>query len=77
MTMKTLDIQIPREEVIAIVFVVAFCVAVGAVVGWGARSVSTRDKYLSAMAARYLTEQEYYQVQINQIIREGSREDRK
>jgi len=48
-----------KDEVM-ITLVVLFFVAIGCVIGWGARCVSTNDKYLRATAERFLATAAYY-----------------
>lgn len=48
------------KEEFAVCMVVLFFVAVGCVIGWGARTVSTNDRYLRATAERFIAAAAYY-----------------
>lgn len=69
--------QVPREELIAIVFFAMFFMFIGAVGGYWGRAVSSRDKFLVATAIKAFTEADLKQQQINQIINEGSKDLKK
>lgn len=65
--------RITREEVAVITLFALICFVLGAVSGWSTRVVSSRDKFLVSTAQKHFSEAEYYQAQINQIIKEGSK----
>jgi hypothetical protein len=64
--------KIPREEIIAIVVFFFVSALIGAAAGYGARYISSRDRWMISQVERNQSEQEYYQKQIAQIVTEGS-----
>jgi hypothetical protein len=60
-----------REEIIAVVGSIVFILFVGSCIGWVARAVSTRDKYLIATAERFFAERDYYAGEYQKIMNEN------
>jgi predicted negative regulator of RcsB-dependent stress response len=62
-------------EELAVVVVVVAILAVGALAGWYARSVSSRDKWLISQAEQNLAQVRYYQTEMEKLF--GIERDRR
>jgi uncharacterized membrane protein len=63
-----------REEIAVIAIIFSIIFAIGAATGWAARVVTTRDKVLVSISEHHFAWADWYQEQLNQIVKEETKE---